>query len=271
MEQRPAWDEFPPGGLGLVPVQFTGNTDKIYACISAVMAEIGAVGKDGKNTDQGYRFRGIDQFYNAAHPALVKFGVFCVPQVQTYESTERLTQSGKPSLRVVMKVAHRFYAPDGSSIEVVTMGEGIDSSDKATNKAMSAAMKYAFMELFCVPTEDVADADKDSPEAGTRKIPNAVVTQPKEFVKPQREAMPGGAVPGQQPEFITIPQQQNFAIEFKGALPPDLRKRAEELRHAWLKLAGYVNSEGMPTSGLVPVVDFNRVRHEACLWGASQV
>lgn len=246
------------------PVTFVGH-EQIYACISAVMAEIGAVGKDGKNSDQGYKFRGIDQFYNAAHPALVKFGVFCVPQVQTYESTERLTQSGKPSLRVVMRVAHRFYAPDGSSIEVITMGEGIDSSDKATNKAMSAAMKYAFMELFCVPTEELVDGDKDSPEAGTRKIPNATVTQPKEFVKPVREATQVA------PEFITIPQQQNFAIEFKQSLAPGLRKRAEELRHAWLKQKGYVNSEGMPTSGLIPTDHFMALRREACAWGAQQV
>lgn len=251
------------------PVHFVGR-DQIYRCISAVMADIGAVGKDGKNEDQRYKFRGIDQFYNAAHPALVKHGVFCVPQVQTYESSERVSQAGKPSLRVVMKVAHQFYAPDGSSVTVVTMGEGIDSSDKATNKAMSAAMKYAFMELFCVPTEELVDGDKESPEAGVRKIPNAVVTAPKEFVKPKRPTT-GPFPPEAFPEFITLGQQQNFAIEFKQSLPLALRKRAEEFRHAWLKDQGFVTSEGAPTSALIPIEKFMSVRTAACAWGAAQL
>ena len=133
------------------------------------MNEIGSVGKDGYNKHQNYKFRGIEQFYAAAHPALIKHGVFCVPQVVETITENYAKEDGKNSFRVLLKVNHKFYAEDGSFVEVITQGEGIDSSDKSSNKAMSAAMKYAFIELFSIPTEDVADSDRDSPEAGGYK------------------------------------------------------------------------------------------------------
>lgn len=135
----------------------------IYKKIPLIMEEIGAIGKGGYNKSQNYNFRGIEQFYAAAHPALIKHGVFCVPQIYTSNTETYTKDGGKVSFRVLLKVAHKFYAEDGSFVEVITQGEGIDSSDKASNKAMSAAMKYAFIELFSIPTADIADSDRDSP------------------------------------------------------------------------------------------------------------
>ena len=50
-------------------------------------------------------------------------------------------------------------AKDGSSHTVCTYGEAMDSGDKATNKAMSAAYKYAAFQAFAIPTEGDNDAD----------------------------------------------------------------------------------------------------------------
>lgn len=141
-------------------------SNKIFSLIPKIMEEVGAIGKAGKNEAQKYNFRGIDQMYNAIQPALIKHGVFCVPQVIETNCTEGETKSGANNYHVLMRVNHRFYADDGSFIEVITAGEGLDTSDKASNKAMSAAMKYAFVELLSLPTEDLADSDKESPEAG---------------------------------------------------------------------------------------------------------
>ena len=142
---------------------------KIYSLIPKIMADIKAIGKDQKNIGQGWKFRGIDQMYSAIQPALIKHGVFCCPQVQKSETFEIEAGEGKIAFRVILTIAHRFYADDGSYIEVITIGEGIDRSDKASNKAMSAAMKYCFIELFSIPTEDIEDSDRDSPEAGKTK------------------------------------------------------------------------------------------------------
>src|SRR6478736_352439 len=54
-------------------------------------------------------------------------------------------------------------AIDGTKHTVATFGEAMDSGDKATNKAMSAAYKYAAFQAFCIPTEETAvDADAET-------------------------------------------------------------------------------------------------------------
>lgn len=149
----------------------------IYSKIPKIMKAVGAVAKDRSNSSQGYKFRGIEDMYHAFHPVLVEAGVFCAPEVVDSQTSEieGKNQSGavKISYRVLLRVRHRFYAEDGSFVDVTTQGEGIDTSDKASNKAMSAAMKYAFIELFSIPTEDIEDSDRDSPEAGSLKPPAA--------------------------------------------------------------------------------------------------
>lgn len=143
-------------------------SSKIFALIPKIMADLGAIKKDKTNTHQNYKFRGIEDMYNSIHPILVKHSVFCAPQIvdRTSESHEGRNAKGEAKLshRVTITVNHRFYADDGSFIDVVTAGEGIDTSDKATNKAMSAAMKYAFIELFSIPTQDIEDSESKGEE-----------------------------------------------------------------------------------------------------------
>ena len=155
---------------------------KIYSIIPKVMAEVKTVGKNKTNTQQNYKFRGIDDMYAAVHPTFVKHGIFCVPQVLKSESFEIDRGAGKVAFRVLLTIAHRFYADDGSYIEAITQGEGIDHSDKASNKAMSAAMKYAFIELLSIPTQDIEDSDRDSPKAGRIKHPITKVTKVEGFI-----------------------------------------------------------------------------------------
>ena len=45
----------------------------------------------------------------------------------------------------------------------------MDSADKATNKAMSAAYKYAAIQAFCIPTEGDNDADATTHEVAPRQ------------------------------------------------------------------------------------------------------
>lgn len=164
----------------------------IYRLIPQVMRAIGAVSKDRKNEQQKYSFRGIEDFYQAAHPALIEYGVFCAPTVLDREEYrfEKTNFDGKITtwLHVALKVEHRFYASDGSYVPVTTWGEGLDNSDKASNKAMSGAMKYALIELFCVPTKDVEDSDRDSPEQGSKRKNANVTTQPIPISRPKPTA-----------------------------------------------------------------------------------
>ncbi|ELY3575047.1 ERF family protein [Cronobacter sakazakii] len=137
----------------------------VYQAISAVAKEMAATGisKDRTNTQQNFKFRGIDQVYNALAPALVNHGLLILPRITERTVTERTTPKGTVLFYVVVKAEFDFVSTkDGSVHTVVTYGEAMDSGDKATNKAMSIAYKYAAFQAFCIPTEETAiDADAE--------------------------------------------------------------------------------------------------------------
>ena len=142
----------------------------IYKAISAVMEDVGAVGKDSVNKQQGFKFRGIDAVMNALNPALVKNKVFVAPEVLEQRREERTTSKGGLLIYSICKVKYTFFTTDGSSVSATVIGEGMDSGDKATNKAMSIAFKYACFQVFCIPTEELMeDPDKDIQDPAPQK------------------------------------------------------------------------------------------------------
>lgn len=135
----------------------------VYKAIAGVAKDLSEVGisKGSRNQQQGFQFRGIDAVYNALSPALVKNGLVILPRITERTVSERVTQKGGVLFYVVVKAEFDFVATeDGSKHTVITFGEAMDSGDKATNKAMSIAYKYAAFQAFCIPTEETAqDAD----------------------------------------------------------------------------------------------------------------
>lgn len=138
--------------------------EQIYKAICDVMADIGAVGKNSYNSMQKFNFRGIDAVMNAIYPALCRHNVFVVPEILEQIREERQSRQGGNLIYSICKIKYTFYTADGSSVSAVTIGEGMDSGDKATNKAMAIALKYAFFQVFCIPTEEMDDPDAESPE-----------------------------------------------------------------------------------------------------------
>lgn len=145
----------------------------IYKLIPRVMAEVGAIEKARRNEQQKYFFRGIDDVFAAFQPVLAKHQVFYVPEVLEKQVTERESASNRTLIYTTLTVMYTFYAPDGSNIRAVVVGEAMDSGDKSSNKAMSAALKYALLQIFCVPTEANEDADAHSPELAPKAKPDA--------------------------------------------------------------------------------------------------
>ena len=138
--------------------------NNIYQAIAEIMKEDSAIAKEQENTQQKFKYRGIDDVMNVFHPLLAKYGVFVVPEVLEQTREERVSGKGNTLLYSVLKVRYTFYAADGTSVSAVVIGEGMDSGDKASNKAMAAAMKYAMFQVFCIATEDMVDPDSESPE-----------------------------------------------------------------------------------------------------------
>lgn len=144
----------------------------VHQCMAEAMRLVRPVGKLGQNKQDGYAFKRIDDFMDAANGALGTAGVHIEPKVLTrIADNTHETRSGAIYRWIDLEVRFRFYGPRGDHFDVVTWGEGRDASDKATNKALTAAMKYALMYALMIPTSDIQDGDRESPstEAGGQR------------------------------------------------------------------------------------------------------
>lgn len=143
----------------------------IYEDMAAIAAEVGSIAKSRRNTQQNYSFRGIDDMYDALHSLLAKHRVTSVPEVLEFSREERTSKSGGVLIATIARVRYTFYARDGSSIQAVTLGEGMDSGDKSSNKAMAGAHKYALVQVFSIPTNEQADSEYEDPEPAPKAKP----------------------------------------------------------------------------------------------------
>lgn len=150
----------------------------IYTRIAAISKEIPAIAKlkEHKQGPSGavlFNFRGIDDVYNAIQPILAKHEVFTITTVLSDRTEERTARTGGALIYRILTVKHTYYTIDGSSVETIVIGEGMDSGDKAANKAMAIAHKYSILQTFCVPTQDMPDPDADSHEV----VSNPFITE----------------------------------------------------------------------------------------------
>ena len=207
-------------------------SEAIYGLIGQAMRKIGAIGKTSENTQQKYKFRGIDAVYNALNPVMSELGLFVCPEILDHRREERIsekTYNGQTTQTVlkysILTIKYTLYAPDGSKISCVVVGEGMDSGDKASNKAMSVALKYACFQLFMIPTEEIIDPDAESPEATSKaqapKAPRAaqqerIVTRTPVQVTQAATVPP---TPGQQtPPADPVPAVLNYLAKEREAL-----------------------------------------------------
>lgn len=156
----------------------------VYAAINAVQAALAKRGitkdreaKDWNNKPM-YAFRGIDDVYNVISPLLAEHHLCIIPRMVSRDCVERKSKKGDALFYVTVEAEFDFvFADDGSKHTARTFGEAMDSGDKATNKAMSAAYKYACFQTFAIPTE----GDND---------PDATVHEPIQPAVPEQEKTP---------------------------------------------------------------------------------
>lgn len=167
-ENATAPDEAP-----VVPVPGPGPVP-VHVAWSRVMRDVGAIGKGQRNADQNFMFRGIDDVMNALQPALIRNGVFILPEVLERSTEARQTKSGAPVNVVHLHIRYTVWGPSGDTFTFTARGEGADMADKATSKASSMALKYALLHSLMIPTKDEAaqDADRSGEEAGPVAAPN---------------------------------------------------------------------------------------------------
>lgn len=168
----------------------------IYQAVTEVMGKVGAIGKNkvaSMGTGRGsYNFRGIDDIYNALQRPMIESKIFVKPsKVLDLRREDKVTDRGVTKY-TVMTVQYTFCsAVDGSELTVETVGEAMDTGDKACNKAMSAAFKYACFQLFCIPTEEMLDSEQDT-YYEQKPAPVRPQPMPDEFVLAAYDYVPFG-------------------------------------------------------------------------------
>lgn len=144
------------------PAEPSREAAHVYKAINEVTAAMAAEGisKDRESSHLHYKFRGIDDVYNALAKHLARAKLCMLPRVRERETVERTTTKGGMSLYTTLLIDFDLIsAVDGSRHVITTVGEASDTSDKSNNKAMSVAMKYACFLAFQIPTEGDNDAD----------------------------------------------------------------------------------------------------------------
>ncbi len=154
-------------------------TKAVYKAINAVQIALAKSGIAKDRQAQTYKFRGIDDVYNAISPLLGEHGLCILPRMIRRDCQERQTAKGSAIFYVIVEAEFDFVAAEDGSCHVVrTFGEAMDMSDKATNKAMSAAYKYAAMQAFAIPTEGDNDTENQNIEPVPVNAPKPIGALP---------------------------------------------------------------------------------------------
>ena len=165
---------------------------KVQEAITAVMRDVGAVGKGDKNEFHRFNFRGIDTTVNALSPHMRKHGLTVRPSQILDHHYEAFTTSGnKQSIACRLVVEFTFTGPEGDELRSVVAAEAADTGDKATPKAMSVAFRTALLQTFALPTQDT-DPDAQVYER-QKAVPQAPFKPSRDWVAEMREAVAAGA------------------------------------------------------------------------------
>ncbi|MEU4092030.1 ERF family protein [Streptomyces sp. NPDC026673] len=216
-----------PGLVPSVDVEYVpapegapADAPRIFAVIAAVMAEAMPVGKDQTNTQQNYKFRGIDDVMSAMAGPFRKHGLFILPRIAHHQQQ----RDGKMT-RANILMRYSVYGPAGDCLIAEVPGEASDFADKATNKAQSAALKYLLFTLFMLPVDgrSIDDGDRHHP------VPEAHIAEDKarQAAKQQRRQQPrrsDRAEGGQWEQPAQQPQQQgrrDYLAEARKAPGPE--------------------------------------------------
>lgn len=230
------------------------DSKKIFTQIPKVMADVGAVGKGGFNQHDNYKFRTIDDVYNKLQPALSLNGVFFVPNILDSREEKLKSAKGTDMLRVKLKVRYDIYADDGSKIESVVEGEAIDRSDKATNKALTAALKYMLIQVFCLAVENESDADSQTPEfkAPPKKaVMNQAPSQNVENVLPSDYVAKFGKFKGQKISDVDMYDLSSYVAFIEKSATEQKKSIKGDVAEFMNKAVSYLNSKS-PKEEMLP-------------------
>ncbi|APD18732.1 hypothetical protein SEA_BIOSCUM_38 [Streptomyces phage Bioscum] len=215
------------------PTGTSADLPRVFAVIHGVMRDVMPVSKDKQNQQQNYNFRGVDDAMSAMAGPMRNHGCFIAPEVIEHKQRPR----GEKGTHTVLTMLYRIYGPAGDCLAVTIPGEAMDTADKSTNKAMSAALKYMLFQVFMIPVDarSIDDGDRDHPvmsnapqqrqQPQQQRRPQQQRGQRSQQRRPQQEQGQGQGQPQQR-------QRRDYAGEARQATSEEqfaaIRKAAEE-------------------------------------------
>lgn len=249
----------------------------IYARMVAILAELPAIGKNQRNQQQGFMFRGHDDVMNELNPLLAKHGVFVVPFATERIREYRQTKSGGTMFETNLLVTYRFYGLGGDFVEAAAWGEGTDSGDKDTSKAMTMAFKTVLNQAFAISTEEFGDPDGGTPEPTTRREeaaafdPGAQLLEGApagaKFLQDGMKILTGCDAGVDWPALVGQVLRDHFGVEQSKDIPKD---RFPEFAHRYANACAATRTEFTPDA-VPPIDDAGIVRAWSWAFGGLTV
>jgi hypothetical protein len=153
---------------------------KIAQAISAVMSEIGVIGKDGRNEFHRYDYARMEDILQRLTPLMARHGLVVF---QTEIDRTMFDEDRAVAVRYAFTIVHSSGEVWPEHPVQTGLSRCRDSKggfdDKSFNKAHTAARKYFLLALFQIPTGDDDDADKGGNDAPPqRTAPKSRVPSP---------------------------------------------------------------------------------------------
>lgn len=130
----------------------------VHEAIVHVMEQVGYVQKQDAS-GLPYTFASEAAFIKAVRPSMVEVGLFVYQSnVEEIVTETFLTSNAKTAHKRIFKFKYVFvHAPSETTLEVSAVGESDDFGDKASNKCMTVALKYALRQTLLIETGDDPD------------------------------------------------------------------------------------------------------------------
>jgi hypothetical protein len=151
----------------------------VFEAINRVMFDVEYIQKT-KSAGLKYSFANESSIVEAVRPAMVREGIvmFCsgisnlVVREYTSSNGAQMVNTGAD-----YEWVYRHF-PSGTDFVTVAHGEASDSSDKSSNKAMTASKKYSMLTTFLLATGDDPDASQFDERKSTSTMAQAAKALP---------------------------------------------------------------------------------------------
>lgn len=132
--------------------------NNIYQTIALIRKEVGAVEKKGVNTFHKYKYATANDIIHQVRDSINRHNLIILPV-----GIEQLETSKEGQLES-FTMLYKLIALDGSFEIVKIRCSGEDKGDKKSYKANTGALKYLFIQVFLLATDDDPENEQKKPE-----------------------------------------------------------------------------------------------------------